>query len=398
MGLFRSIAGTVLVELTSADVSGMLSAINRAGITVLNIRKTGDLSVAMVIGRTDFRTLRALIAKRGEKLCVRKRSGFYWSFKRLLQRPVLVTGMVALLALMIYLPSRVFFVRVDGNMAVPARMILEQAQACGIRFGASRAKVRSEKVKNDLLNAIPELQWAAVNTTGCVATISVREKTVSSEPEEVTGVSSIVAVRDGVITECTVTKGNPLCKVGQAVKAGEVLVSGYTDCGLSIRATRATGEVFAQTQRRVSVVSPLDFTQRGDVRRVVKKYGVLFGKKRINFNKDSGISDTSCDKMYSQYYLTLPGGFVLPVALTVETITYYDQSAVPTDQDALLLEMERCAEKYVLGQMISGVILQKEQTLETDERICTLYEDYTCQEMIGRVRDEEIIDRHGKSG
>ncbi len=84
MGMFRSLAGTVLVELTSADVPGMLTSINSIGITMLHTRKKDDLTVMMEISRADYRRLRALIIKRGESLRILRRSGVYWTFKRLL--------------------------------------------------------------------------------------------------------------------------------------------------------------------------------------------------------------------------------------------------------------------------------------------------------------------------
>ncbi len=304
--------------------------------------------------------------------------------------------MTFLFGLMLYTPSRIFFVRVEGCDAVPALLIVEQAEKCGIHFGSSRARVRSEKVKNDLLNAIPELQWAAVNTSGCVATISIREKTTAAETKPNHGVSSIIAVRDGIVTDCTATKGNLLCKTGQAVKAGEVLISGYTDCGLQIRATRADGEVYAQTQRQMTALLPAGLEQKGEVQKVQQKYSLLFGKKRINFYKGSGISDTSCDKMYTQYFLTLPGGFQLPVALTVETLVFYDKMTVCAEQDAVLEDMGHYCEQYLLDQMISGSIISKKRTMEASDEVYVLYEEYTCQEMIGRVKNEEIIGGNGK--
>ena len=92
----------------------------------------------------------------------------------MLFRPVLLAGLGILFLLAMYLPSRVLFIRVEGNMQIPDRQILAAAEECGIRFGASRREVRSEKVKNALLSSVPQLQWAGVNTAGCVATISVR--------------------------------------------------------------------------------------------------------------------------------------------------------------------------------------------------------------------------------
>ena len=95
-----------------------------------------------------------------------------------------------------------------------------------------------------------------VNTSGCVATVSVRERTDPEVTEQDSAVSNIVASRDGFIVSATVTRGNFLCRVGQSVKAGQVLISGYTDCGICIQATRAEGEIYAQTSRDFAAVTP----------------------------------------------------------------------------------------------------------------------------------------------
>ena len=79
-------------------------------------------------------------------------------------------------------------------------------------------------MKNALLQQIPTLQWAGINTDGCVATISVREKTVQMQQDVRYPVISIVAVRDGYITQMTVTAGSAGCKVGQSVEKGQVLI------------------------------------------------------------------------------------------------------------------------------------------------------------------------------
>ena len=140
--------------------------------------------------------------------------------KGLLSRPVLLGGMGLLLAASLYLPSRVLFIRVEGNSVVDTREILAAAEACGIRFGASRREVRSEKVKNNLLEKVPDLQWAGVNTAGCVATISVRERQITAEEQAEEAVTHLVAARDGYIVSTTVTQGTPLVQVGQTVRAG----------------------------------------------------------------------------------------------------------------------------------------------------------------------------------
>lgn len=395
--IYRSIAGTVRLRITTADTAALLSAISERSIQLFKVKSVSELTVEVVIYRADCTKVLRLAQKRGDQVQILNKLGLYWSVRRLSERPVLLVMLAFLLIAIAYLPGRVFFIRVEGNSAIPERLILARAQECGISFGASRRAVRSEKMKNSLLEAIPQLQWAGVNTSGCVAIISVTERTQSAEQTKIHGVASIVAVRDGVITECTVTKGNALCKVGQAVKEGEVLVSGYTDCGFKIQAAAAEGEVFGVTNRDLQVVMPSNYLQKGTVSRKSKKYSLLFGKNKINFFKDSGISPAGCDKMYTEYYLTLPGGFQLPVALIVEETIHYEntvQNTSAVSAEAMLLDY---AESYLSGQMVSGTILNRSEAVEQLQDIYVLNAQYTCRELIGRAQSEEIIQHYGEN-
>ncbi|MBQ7801806.1 MAG: sporulation protein YqfD [Oscillospiraceae bacterium] len=393
MGVFRSLGGMVHLELTSADISGALAAINGSGIRLFRADSHGDLTIRFWVRRQDYRALRRLAEKRGESLKLLGRSGLYWSVKGLLGRPVLVLGMLLLLGMVLFVPSRVYFVRVEGNETVPARQILEAAENSGIRFGASRRAVRSERMKNELLSALPELQWAGVNTYGCVAVISVRERSVPEEKESEEGVCSIIAARDGIILSCTATKGNLLCTVGQAVQAGEVLISGFTDCGLTVTATRAEGEILAQTRRTLTTVTPSEHLIRCEEQSQRTKYSLILGKKRINFYKGSGIWDATCGKMYTEYHLTLPGGFQLPVTLVKEVYTSYDLSASETEEaEARLAEF---AEEHLRQVMVAGTIVSADHVLTAEDGLYRLTGDYACIEMIGKVQGVKIGDYNG---
>lgn len=258
-------AAMVHLELTSAETARTFSAFNEAHIPVFHLAQSGDLSATFWVRRGDYPKISRLCAKRGDKLRILKKRGIYWAGIRLLHRPILIFALLLLLILGAFLPSRVLFVRVDGNENVPSRQILAAAEDCGVGFGASRRYVRSEKVKNALLQSIPELQWAGVNTSGCVATVSVRERN-SREEGEVSTAQHIVADRDGFILSADVTRGTALIHTGQTVRKGETLVSGYSDCGICIRATGADGEIFAQTRRDFRGISPAQWAVRGSSR------------------------------------------------------------------------------------------------------------------------------------
>lgn len=397
MNFWRSLSGMVEVKLTSADLAGALGAINKAGIEVFSACQEGDLTLRFALRRSDFKKLRRMAQKRGEIVELSSRNGLYWVLRRLGSRPVLLAGMLLLLVMTIYLPSRIYFVEVDGNVSIPSSFIIEKAAECGIEFGADRREVRSERIKNALLQAVPQLQWAGINTYGCRAVISVRERPPEEKQMEQGTVSSIVATRDGIIQEITVHSGNRLCQPGQAVKAGQVLISGYTDCGICIRATRAQGEVFAQTQRDLTVILPLQYTQKGKIEKTDNRYSLLIGKKLINFSKDSGISTPGCDKMYSVEYMVLPGGLKLPLALVTQTVVYYETDSVTMEEEAAQSLMQDYSLHYLRDTMIAGQILQKFQTFQSSESLCILRGRYACLEMIGATRLEENLRDYGQT-
>ena len=389
MNLWKSAEGILEVRLTSADVSGALEELRKSGVEIRSIQIIDTLTVVISIGRKAWPMVRGTASKRGDTLEILRRKGVFWMLRSAMHRPVLLSGMLLLCLVSVYLPNRVLFVRVEGNDTVPARLILETAERCGIRFGASRREVRSEKVKNALLGALPQLQWAGVNTSGCTAILSVQERTDNFSREQSTTVSSLVAARDGIIMSCTVTAGSAHCVPGQAVKEGQLLVSGYTDCGIVLRATRAEGEIMAQTRRFLSASTLPEGRTRAGYGSVSRNYSLLIGKKRINLWINSRICDATCGRMYEENYITLPGGFVLPFALAVDTHIRCETVPYTKSAEECFRDLTAFCDSYIRSQMVSGSILQRNLTAQTGNDPCHLDADYVCIEMIGRRRQEK---------
>ena len=388
MDFWSSAVGITEVELTSAEPEQALQAINQENLPIFDIRFADSLTVTFRVSRADYRKLKELTGRRGEKLRISDRTGLYWRIRSLKSRKLLVLGVLLFLFLSLFLPTRVLFLRVEGNNQVPTEKILAAAETCGIRFFASRRQVRSEKVKNALLSEVPELQWAGINTNGCVAWIRVQERADHQDDRVGSGVSSIVAARDGILDSCTVTRGNLICTPGQAVRSGQVLISGYTDCGLYIQATQAEGEIYAITKRNLEVIAPVDSATVRELGEVKYKISLLVGKKRINLWKDSGISGTTCGRMYLEYYVTLPGAFQLPLALSVES--YFPRETEPLqtvpDADALT----DFAQSYLQAQMVAGQIRSSDLSLSEEVGAIRMTGSYICREMIGRVQSEKM--------
>lgn len=384
------------IEMTCADCTRILQRIMDMGVALHHVTATSALSVRFGISSTDFEMLTRFAQTHDVLIRILRRRGALRRLSAFFRRPVLASGIFLLLVLAMLLPERILFFEVQGNDMIPDKQILEAVEDCGIGFGISRRKIQNEKMKNALLSAIPELQWAGINTYGSLAVITVRERSPESESASPKGVSSIVAERDGVILSCTVTRGTGQVVPGQAVLKGEVLISGYTDCGLTIEATRAEGEVFGATSRRVTVKTVDSFMAAPEAGKSQTRFSLRIGKKRINFYKGSGILDTTCDKMRLEYVLTLPGGLQLPVSLIQETFSDRDIVETVTEPELIKKELSEFARQYLRGLMIAGTVTSGTESMDCSSG-CMFSGIYSCHEMIGRVRDEEIGVYNGKT-
>ena len=283
MGIYRSFAGAVRVQVSTADIPYFLQILDAAHIIASDIWVADSVTLEMTVSGRSLSRLRKLCHRKGYTIETVNKSGIFWLLEALLCRPILVVGMLLFLITACYIPGRIMFISTEGNDTVPTKLILEQTENCELKFWTRRRDVRSEQVKNELLEAIPQLQWVGVNTYGCRAVITVRER-VSYETDVPKGsVSHIVATQDGVVRSCTVTRGCGSCTVGQAVRKGDVLISGYTDCGLTFTAERAEGEIFALTKRSVSIVTPAKCHVQSQTDSIDTRFGLLIGKKTHKF-------------------------------------------------------------------------------------------------------------------
>ena len=395
MVFWKSLDGMLTVEFTSPDPEKTLDFIVRSQISISNIIQISELTYQIQMQRSDYKRILQILNYEEYNLKIIGKKGLFWLLTSLVHRPVLLLLLSIPLILSLYIPSRIFFITVDGNATLPEQLILSAAEDCGIHFAASRRYVRSEKVKNELLSSVPQLQWAGINTAGCRAVISVRERTKEEPEKDSMIVSNLIADRDGYILSSTITSGSAHFVPGQAVTKGQILISGYTDCGSFVRATRAVGEIYAQTNREIMAIMPQTYLVPEGTGKVKKKISMLIGKKRINLWKDSRICDASCGRMYEEYYFSLPGDFQLPIAICIDQYKDYElQEATVTEQEAQM-QLQNFSRAYVLREMIAGRILQEHSQLSNDD-LYTLESSYTCTEIIGKEQRERIGVINGK--
>lgn len=390
MRFWDSVIGRVKCRLISPSLEQSINRITHQ-CNISDLELIDELTATFWLHRADL----GRIQHTNDRFEVIGHSGLFWTIDRLKKRPVLLAGIMLLICLIFFLPTRVLFVSVHGNDQVSDTTILDAAQNCGIVFGASREHVRSEKIKNALLRSIPQLQWACINTKGCVAEITVQERLMDNNSESC-GLSNIVAGRDGIITGITVYSGTPLCRVGQVVKKGQLLVSGLADLGLVIKSCSADAEITAETTHSVTAVVLPVYTKVEENTKIENRYSLLIGKKLIKFYKDSGILSPECGRINKIYNLILPGGYPLPISVIREQVLHRNVSTCVDNETDAFPWLSDAADTAVQSEMIAGEIIKRASESENDGSLCRFRAHYRCREMIAVVQKKELFTVDGK--
>ena len=103
-----------------------------------------------------------------------------------------------------------------------------------------------------------------------------------------------------------------------------------------------------------------------------------------------GIPEKPCEKETKTYWLTLPGGFSLPLGIAITGIYEYDT------KDEIL--QEASVQQSLLGQiqtraqrdMIAGTILDSRCRIQTADGCIRLCATLRCEEMIARMQPANL--------
>ena len=350
-------------------------------------------TLELKVARRDARKVRALAEKVGCEASAKGRKGVPFFLADFRRRYALVIGLVLSLAAAGVLSQFILTVEVSGNETIPSAVILAELSRQGVRPGTYGPGLDLRRISQEALRRIDGLSWMSVNLHGTRAEVLVRERSPAPELRDETTPAHIVAAADGILEDVEVLEGQALFREGQAVLAGEVVISGvvdlkepqYATVDAGQRLVHARGSVWASTYRTLEACIPLEaqtkvYTGEGETAWALTVLGHTF-----NFFGKGSISAAGYDKMTTTHILTLPGGREMPLALTeTEYRAYETQSAAIETAAAQALLEERLLERLeeLIGE--DGSVLSTVFSVREGDGLLTVTLKARCREQIGR--------------
>lgn len=331
--------GSVRVEVTGAAPERLLNALAGRDVRFWQGECVDALTLRLGLYTRDLPLARSLAARRQCELKVLRERGVPLVRRRLARRIALLVTAVVCFALLAAGSLFVWDIDVEGNESVSTGEILRALAGCGVESGSFWPGWSADEIRNSVILDIPELSWVGVSVDSSRALVRVRERTEAPGLVSEDGAGSITAAATGIIERMEVYQGLPVAAVGDAVVAGETLVSGEMPSEVGdTRYVRASAVVEARTWYERSISAPIEYTALEEAGTRSRWY-LTVGGTRLNFYKRSSQTPAGCGKIVKEFPLAVEGVFTLPVTLVREQIVEYDAAPARRDADALAAEL-----------------------------------------------------------
>ena len=329
------------MRLTGESIPELLNDLALADIPFSRVRAEGEARFRLFVRGDRLEELLALAQARGAGAEVLRRRGLGHFLRRFRGHPGLLLAPALLLAALLWLSDTIWEIEVVGNRSLSRTEILAALEELDVGIGHNGTRIRNEAVRSRMQEKLGKLSYLSIRVSGSKATVIVRERREPPEMVEEDVPTDVIAGQTGLVERMSVLEGRGEVKPGDAVLAGEVLITGgLTDLQNGTREVHAMGDVWARTWYQAEAVLPLDHREKAETGRKRVRWAVKICNFRLNLYFHGGISYEAYDKIQSETRLALLGSY-LPVSLVRTEYREYDpvsRSLDPALGEAILRE------------------------------------------------------------
>ena len=268
--IYRWIKGFLKVGFYGDSCERILNISARNRITFWNT-KLVKRNIETCIYIKDIYKLRIAMRKSHIRLKILERHGLPFIVNRYKKRFGIAAGMAIFFCFLWFMSGYIWIIDVSGNKYVKKEEIIKNCNSIGIYEGVKKTDVNAKYLREKLLINTEDIAWASLNVEGSRLTVNVSETKKKNEQNQPT---NLKACYDGIITKIDIISGNCLVRKGDAVKKGDILVSGIIENGDGTRFVASNGKVFAEIECNYSLREDYSFTVENKTNN--KKHKVVF--------------------------------------------------------------------------------------------------------------------------
>lgn len=291
-------------------------------------------------------------------------------------------GMIIGILIFFWCSGAVWDVRISDE-ELNSSATLSSLYELGLHSGARWSDIDKDAIEAKLLLSSDDISWVNVNRRGTVAYVTLEKKKSFEKEKDGFKYSNVISSDDAVIEEINVKRGYAVVKVGDAVKKGDVLISGIIPGELSGGFVRAEGSIKGRVYGEVR--ADVAASREEKVYVSCENFGISYKILgfSINILKNSRNLDGMCDIIEYKSQITLFGRYRLPIERCVKMRLGYKVDERTLGKDEIVkAAAEKLCELFLSKTSESEVIAVKTGGAFVDGGY-SMYSEYTVLKNIG---------------
>lgn len=223
---FKFLQGYVIIEICGKGAGKFINICLRRGIDVWNTlpRENG---IKLCMSAADFLRIREIASKSRVRVKIVEKHGLNRTIHLYRNRYMFAAGLAACIVFFLVSSQFIWLVEINGVETSDINSIRATLDELGIKSGApKRSLPEGYDIKSAVINGTDGIAWAWVYIEGAKARVEIYEQTLPPNVVDRNEPCDIVAASNGVIKHVVVKNGEKVIRDGDAVAAGDKLVSG----------------------------------------------------------------------------------------------------------------------------------------------------------------------------
>ena len=342
-----------------------------------------DGAITGKISARNFYKLREVARKTGVKIKIMGKRGLPFYIRAHSDRVGLIIGAAFFIVFAAVMNRFVWCISAVDSENFSAQEIIEAAENIGLRYGVYVPSFDEEKAAREIYKSFGgQLSYVKVNIKGSLAVIEFRDSKKKLEIQSKGEPSNIVADFDGVIISDETYQGVRNISKGNAVKKGDVLISGVVE-GIDAKPLyyEAKGKFTAlhQSSAQVKVEKQMAVSCLENEKSTYSL--IVFG---IKIPLGFSVYPAESYRVYSYIKYAQFDGFQLPFGIEKKTaVTLSEREILPENAYnlACMNFSELVYDKYKNTNIVSGRI-----NTENKDNCVVISAEYQCIDFIGQSK------------
>lgn len=377
---FRWFFGYVKFSYTGGFREDFINDCYGQGIHLKNICVKNDELTAEAKIKT-YKALHRIAFSHGGRVKIFKRKGFPFLLSPLNNRWGFFVGVLYLVFFVSFMGGFVWNITVSGNNRVTEVKIVDYLAKNGFKVGTRWDSIDKEQLEIAIMADFEDVAWISINKIGSTASIEINETVNKPKLVDNNKTTNVKAVKDGVIVRMEVLGGWAAVQEGEAVTAGDLLISGVRESEVDEKNhyTHAYGSVFAEVDDEISINISRNQDER--ISTYSRDYNSLFvfGMEiPLYFQKNSGNAIEESEKTY-----LVINNYRLPIGVIKNHCDYFKMQTVSISDAQLEMLAKSELEKKKEEELGGCEILSEDIKMDMRDDGCTITGKYKSIQDIG---------------